>query len=84
MFIILNLILFLFCLLLQVFQCLLIDGENVGENALRQAKALTITDKQFEMFCKRHEHLKQFVPESNEKMRNSYLILDEYMRQFVV
>lgn len=64
----------------KVFQCLLIDGENVGEGALRQAEALTITDKQFEMFEKKHEHLKQFVPESNEAMRNSYFILDEYMR----
>ena len=58
----------------------MIDGENVGEGALRQAEALTITDEQFDIFQQKHRHLKQFVPESNEKMRNSYLILDEYMR----
>ena len=64
----------------KVFQCLLIDGENAGENALRRAEELTISDDQFEGFCTKHAHVPQFVPESNEKMRNSYLILDEYMR----
>lgn len=64
----------------KVFQCLLIDGENAGEHALRRAEEMTISDVQFEEFCQRHVHLPQFVPESNAKMRNSYLILDEYMR----
>jgi radical S-adenosyl methionine domain-containing protein 2 len=31
-------------------------------------------------FCDRHKLLKCFVPESNEMMKRSYLILDEYMR----
>jgi radical S-adenosyl methionine domain-containing protein 2 len=65
----------------KVFQCLLIDGENMGgENELRDARELTITDKQFKEFFQRHQHLKCFVPESNLAMRNSYLILDERMR----
>jgi radical S-adenosyl methionine domain-containing protein 2 len=65
----------------KVFQCLLIDGENMGgENELRDARQLTITNEQFEEFCQRHQHLKCFVPESNLAMRNSYLILDERMR----
>ena len=65
----------------KVFQCLLIEGENMGgESNLRDARSLTITEEQFQEFCQRHQHLKCFVPESNEAMRNSYLILDERMR----
>ncbi|CAF1437489.1 unnamed protein product [Rotaria sp. Silwood1] len=65
----------------KVFQCLLIHGENMGgEKELRDARQLIITDKQFQEFCQRHQHLKCFVPESNLAMRNSYLILDENMR----
>jgi radical S-adenosyl methionine domain-containing protein 2 len=65
----------------KVFQCLLIDGENMGgENSLRDARQLVITDGQFQEFCQRHQHLQCFVPESNLAMRNSYLILDEHMR----
>ncbi|CAF3967063.1 unnamed protein product, partial [Adineta steineri] len=65
----------------KVFQCLLIEGENMGgDNNLRDARQLVISDEQFQEFCKRHKHLKCFVPESNLAMRNSYLILDENMR----
>ncbi|CAF1372093.1 unnamed protein product [Didymodactylos carnosus] len=64
----------------KVFQCLLIEGENFGKDALRDARPMVITDKQFEQFCATHRHLKCFVPESNSFMRNSYLILDERMR----
>lgn len=64
----------------KVFQCLLIDGENVGEGARRDAQDLVITDDQFRSFNARHRDLSCLVPESNEDMRNSYLILDEYMR----
>ncbi|CAF0897993.1 unnamed protein product [Adineta ricciae] len=65
----------------KVFQCLLIDGENMGgENNLRDARNLVISEEQFQEFCQRHQHLKCFVPESNLAMRNSYLILDEKMR----
>ncbi|CAF1223186.1 unnamed protein product [Didymodactylos carnosus] len=64
----------------KVFQCLLIEGESFGKDALRDAGPMVITDKQFEQFCATHRHLKCFVPESNSFMRNSYLILDERTR----
>merc|ERR1712126_477090 len=51
-------------------------GENLGEDALRQVDHFLVSDEQWKSFlgstC--------IVPESNEAMRNSYLILDEYMR----
>lgn len=64
----------------KCFQCLLIEGENVGEDALRDASAMVIKDDQFNQFVARHSRIPQLVPESNQKMRDSYLILDEYMR----
>jgi len=64
----------------KVFQCLIIDGENAGADALRDAKELVITDEQFRAFEHRHGKLKCLVPESNEKMKDSYLILDEELR----
>jgi len=63
----------------KVFQCLLIDGENAGEDALRDAQSLTIPDKSFQEFLERHADIKVLVPESNTAMKNSYLILDENM-----
>ncbi|XP_062894181.1 S-adenosylmethionine-dependent nucleotide dehydratase RSAD2 [Mobula hypostoma] len=64
----------------KVFQCLLIDGENAGEDALRHAETFVIDNEDFQRFLDRHKDVKCLVPESNEKMRDSYLILDEYMR----
>lgn len=64
----------------KVFQCLLIDGENAGPDALRNAEIFYIDNETFEKFLKMHEELDCLVPESNVKMQNSYLILDEYMR----
>jgi len=64
----------------KVFQCLIIRGENTGLDALRQAEEFVITAQQFDEFLRRHQAVKVMVPESNEKMRDSYLILDEYMR----
>ncbi|XP_035613766.1 radical S-adenosyl methionine domain-containing protein 2-like [Oncorhynchus keta] len=64
----------------KVFQCLLIDGENAGENSLREAERFVISDQQFQDFLDRHSTISCLVPESNQKMRDSYLILDEYMR----
>lgn len=66
-------------LVLQVFQCLLIEGENVGPDARRNAESFVITDAQFDSFLERHKRVKQLVPESNTAMRDSYLILDEYV-----
>lgn len=64
----------------KVFQCLLIEGENCGTDALRQAQKFVISDDEFNHFVERHSKLSCLVPESNEKMQNSYLILDEFMR----
>eukprot|EP00731_Ephydatia_muelleri_P004015 Em0002g191a len=64
----------------KVFQCLLIEGENVGAEAKRNAERFVVSKEQFESFLKRHKSVPQLVPESNVAMRDSYLILDEYMR----
>ncbi|CAG9862017.1 unnamed protein product [Phyllotreta striolata] len=64
----------------KVFQCLLLEGENVGPEALRNAERFYISNELFNEFLERHKSVKCLVPESNEKMQNSYLILDEYMR----
>lgn len=68
-------------MLIQVFQCLLIGGENAGPGALKNAESFVITDEQFESFIQRHRSVPQLVPESNTTMRDSYLILDEYVSQ---
>jgi radical S-adenosyl methionine domain-containing protein 2 len=64
----------------KVFQCLILDGENAGPDALRDAQELTITHEQFRAFEERHRDLMCLVTESNEKMKDSYLILDEELR----
>ncbi|XP_004436502.1 PREDICTED: radical S-adenosyl methionine domain-containing protein 2 [Ceratotherium simum simum] len=64
----------------KVFQCLIIEGENSGEDALREAERFLISDEEFERFLDRHKEVSCLVPESNQKMKDSYLILDEYMR----
>ncbi|XP_022317272.2 S-adenosylmethionine-dependent nucleotide dehydratase RSAD2-like [Crassostrea virginica] len=64
----------------KVFQCLLIGGENAGQDALRNAEEMVVTSKEFQEFCERHKEISCLVPESNEQMKDSYLILDEYMR----
>lgn len=52
----------------QVFQCLLIDGENAGEQALREAERFVISEQQFQEFLDRHSSVSCLVPESNEKV----------------
>lgn len=64
----------------KVFQCLLLEGENCGENALRDAEPFYISDEDFQKFLDRHKSVPVLVPESNVSMQNSYLLLDEYMR----
>ncbi|KAF0870720.1 S-adenosylmethionine-dependent nucleotide dehydratase RSAD2 [Crocuta crocuta] len=64
----------------KVFQCLLIEGENSGPDALREAERFVISEEEFEEFLDRHKEVSCLVPESNQKMKDSYLILDEYMR----
>lgn len=63
----------------KVFQCLLIAGENTGGKDLRDARSMIISSHDFEAFLARHADCRP-VHESNALMRNSYLILDEYMR----
>ena len=67
----------------KVFQCLLIQGENAGEGAKRNAEALTVTSEEFQGFLQRHRNSaavrEVLVPEDNETMKDSYLILDEYL-----
>lgn len=64
----------------KVFQCLLIGGENAGKDAIRQAESFVVSEDDFRSFLDRHDSLPCLVPESNNFMRNSYLLLDEYMR----
>ena len=47
-----------------------------------QVEPFLITNDEFEKFVERHKKMVPdlVVPESNEAMRNSYIILDEYMR----
>lgn len=61
----------------KCFQVLMVEGENDSEQTLRDVRRFEIDDDKFAIFCKRHEHLPCFVPESNKAMAESYLILDE-------
>lgn len=55
-------------LVFQVFQCLIIEGENSGEDALREAEPFVISDEEFEAFLDRHKNVPCLVPESNQKV----------------
>jgi radical S-adenosyl methionine domain-containing protein 2 len=70
----------------KVFQVLFVEDENdasTSDTALdehkRDARALLISNEQFEVFCGKHRHLDAFVPEPNDLMASSYLILDEFL-----
>ena len=65
----------------QVFQVLLLDSENTGpgSNSLRDARHLTVTNEQYQAFLDRHQQQKSLVPEDNNAMKDSYLLLDERM-----
>ena len=64
----------------KVFQVLIIEGENDGNGTKRDARDLMISNEDFQAFCDRHQSIKTMVPESNDAMRSSYLLLDEHMR----
>lgn len=64
----------------KCFQVLQVDTENVGTTAIRDCSEFLITDKEFEDFCRRHQHLPCFVPETNALMKSSYILVDEYLR----
>jgi radical S-adenosyl methionine domain-containing protein 2 len=57
-----------------------VEGKNDSDRTLRDARHLLITKEEFNAFYDRHKHQKCLVPESNDLMANSYLILDEYLR----
>jgi len=68
----------------KVFQCLAIEGENIGDNKTSRDVSdlggnLLITDAQFRAFLDLHAEFNP-VFESNELMRNSYVMLDEKCR----
>ncbi len=64
----------------KIFQCLPIEGENIGEHSLRKVDPFLITNEQFKDFISRHAHVSQMVPEYSEMMKQSYFIVDEYFR----
>jgi len=66
----------------KIFQVLVLEGENAGADHgdLRDATVLTVTDDQYRSFVDKHRpHFPPdvLIPESNEVMQNSYLLLDE-------
>ncbi|KAF2189409.1 radical SAM enzyme [Zopfia rhizophila CBS 207.26] len=63
----------------KVFQCLIVVGENDDETRKRDARKFLVTEEQWQTFCRRHKHLKCYVPEDNKSMASSYLLLDENM-----
>lgn len=70
----------------KVFQVLFVEDENdastsdtVVDQRKRDARALLISQGQFEIFCEKHRRLEAFVPEPNDLMAPSYLILNKYL-----
>lgn len=61
----------------KVFQCLIVAGEDHDETRKRDARTFLVTEKQWRTLCERHKHLECYVPEDNESMASSYLLLDE-------
>ena len=53
-----------------MFQCLLIPGENAGQDAIRNAEEFVISDQEFQAFLTRHRDVQCLVPESNEAVRS--------------
>ena len=64
----------------KCFQVLIVPEENGSKGSLRDATQFTISDEEWRFFCDRHRHQKCFVPEGNDVMASSYLLLDEYLR----
>lgn len=70
----------------KCFQVLEVGDENDAsavevklDKRKRNAKTFVVTGEQFATFCDKHKHLECFVPESNELMASSYILLDEYL-----
>lgn len=62
----------------KAFQVLLLEGENTGKpGELRDAHLLQVSRSEFDAYCQRHEKQSMLIPEPNDVMQNSYLLLDE-------
>lgn len=64
----------------KCFQVLIVAGENDSAATRTNAHRFTVTSDEFRAFCDAHADLDCMVPEPNDVMRSSYLLLDEYMR----
>ncbi|KEF54660.1 uncharacterized protein A1O9_09102 [Exophiala aquamarina CBS 119918] len=64
----------------KCFQVLVVPGENDSCVTKRDARGFQISDDEFQLFCKNHAAQTCIVPESNQVMASSYLILDEHLR----
>lgn len=64
----------------KCFQVLIVEGENDSTTTLRNAKNFVISNEEFQQFCDRHSQNDCFVAEPNSLMRDSYILVDEYMR----
>lgn len=64
----------------QCFQVLVVEGQNDSITALRNPERFVITSEEFRKFCDVHSHNEFFVAQPTSLKRDSYLILDEYMR----
>jgi radical S-adenosyl methionine domain-containing protein 2 len=66
----------------KAFQVLILEHENSGRpGELKDARPLKISKDQYNSFIDRHSEFDQvLIPESNEVMQNSYLLLDEELR----
>ena len=62
---------------------MLLDSESTGpeSNSLRDARPLAITQEQYQAFLDRHAQQSSLIPEDNDTMKDSYLLLDEKMWQ---
>lgn len=63
----------------KCFQVLLVDTENAGPDAIRNAETFLIENWKFDAFISRHSGQTCLVQEPNNIMKSSYIILDEYM-----
>ena len=61
----------------KCFQVLIVPEENGSERTLRDARRFVISDEEWRLFCDKHKRQKSFVPEGNDVMASSYLLLDE-------
>ena len=64
----------------KCFRVLIVPEENGSEHMLRDARRFLISDDDWRLFCNKHEQQECFVPEDNDVMASSYLLLDEHLR----